>query len=47
MRRRHRNTHRVIWLVLAPLLPAIVLLSLALRPIGPAETPQIQLAPPR
>jgi hypothetical protein len=35
----------VIWLVLAGLLPAIVLLSLTLRPIGPTEAPQIQLAP--
>jgi len=47
MRRRHRETHRVIWLVLAGLLPAIVLLSLVLRPIGPTEAPQIQLAAPK
>lgn len=47
MRRGHKKTHRVIWLVLAGLLPAIVLLSLALRPVGPTEGPQIQLAPPR
>jgi hypothetical protein len=45
MRRRHRDIHRVIWLILAGLLPLIVLLSLALRPIGPTEAPQIQLAP--
>ena len=47
MRRRHRDVHRVTWLVLAFLLPAIVLLSLMLRPIGPTEAPQIQLAPPK
>ena len=47
MRRRHRQTHRVIWIVLSGLLPAIVLVSLALRPIGPTEAPQIQLAPPK
>jgi len=29
MRRRHRNAHRMIWIVLAGLLPLIVLLSLA------------------
>ena len=47
MRRRHRVTHRAIWLVLAGVLPAIVLLSLALRPTGPTEAPQIRLAPPK
>ncbi|MGA3004232.1 MAG: hypothetical protein ABSE20_21170 [Acetobacteraceae bacterium] len=47
MRRRHRDVHRVAWLALAFLLPAIVLLSLMLRPIGPTEAPQIQLAPPK
>jgi hypothetical protein len=47
MRRRHRDAHRVIWLILAGLLPLIVLLSLAKRPIGPTEAPQIQLAPPK
>ena len=47
MRRRHRDTHRLIWIVLAGLLPAVVLLSLALRPVGPVESPQIQLAPPK
>ena len=47
MRRRHREVHRVAWLVLAFLLPAIVLASLMLRPIGPTEAPQIQLAPPK
>jgi hypothetical protein len=47
MRRRHRGAHRAIWLVLAGLLPAVVLLSLALRPIGPTEAPQLLLAPPK
>ena len=45
--RRHRAVHRAIWLVLAGLLPLIVLMSLVLRPNGPAEAPQIQLAPPK
>ena len=47
MKRRHRAAHRLIWTVLAGLLPAIVLLSLALRPTGPTEAPQIQLPPPK
>jgi hypothetical protein len=47
VRRRHRALHRIIWLVLAGLLPVVVLLSLALRPTGPTEAPQIQLAPPK
>jgi hypothetical protein len=47
MRRRHRATHRTIWLLLAGLLPAIIVLSLVLRPIGPTEAPPIQLAPPK
>lgn len=47
MRRRHRAIHRVTWLVLAGLLPAILLVSLLLRPVGPTEAPQIQLAPPK
>jgi hypothetical protein len=47
VRRAHRRAHRVIWLVLACLLPLVVLLSLAARPIGPTEAPQIRLAPPK
>jgi hypothetical protein len=47
MRRRHRDVHRATWLLLAVLLPAIVLVSLTLRPTGPSEAPQIQLAPPK
>ena len=45
MRRRHRAAHRAIWLVLAVLLPATVLLALALRPSGPVEAPAIRLGP--
>jgi hypothetical protein len=47
MKRRHRNTHRIVWLLLAGLLPAVILLSLMLRPIGPTEAPQIQLMAPK
>jgi hypothetical protein len=47
MRRRHREVHRMTWLVMALLLPAIVLVSLMLRPVGPTEAPQIQLAAPK
>lgn len=46
MRRRHRAAHRLIWLALAVLLPAAVLLPLALRTGGPLEAPAIRLAPP-
>jgi hypothetical protein len=45
MRRRHRAAHRVIWVVLAALLPATALLALALRPSGPIEAPAIRLGP--
>lgn len=47
MRRRHRDVHRMTWRVMALLLPAIVAVSLVLRPIGPTEAPQIQLAAPK
>jgi hypothetical protein len=43
VRLRHRAAHRVVWLLLAGLLPAIILLSLVLRPIGPLEAQQMQL----
>jgi hypothetical protein len=46
MRRRHRQAHRVIWATLAMLLPAILLVALAIRPSGPTETQPVQLAPP-
>jgi hypothetical protein len=47
MRRRHRHVHRLVWLLLAGLLPAVVLFALAMRPTGPTEAPQIQLSPPK
>ncbi len=47
MRRAHIRAHRAIWLLLAVLMPAIVVVSAVLRPIGPDEAPQIQLAPPK
>jgi hypothetical protein len=47
MKRRHRSAHRTIWLILAGLLPAIVLLCLIFRPSGPIESPPVQLAPPK
>jgi len=47
MKPSHRAAHRLIWLILAGLLPAVVLVSLALRHTGPDEAPQIQLAPPK
>ena len=37
MRRRHRAAHRRIWLLLAALLPALLLGTLALRQNGPTE----------
>jgi hypothetical protein len=46
MKRGHRRAHRLIWLVLAGLLPAVLLVALAVRPVGPTEAPQIRLAPP-
>lgn len=47
MRRRHRQMHRVIWTVLAVLLPGILLAALAIRPSGPTETAPVLLAPPK
>jgi hypothetical protein len=47
MRRRHRDTHRIVWLLLAGLLPAVIVVSLVLRPIGPTEAPQTLLTPPK
>lgn len=46
MRRGHRAAHRRIWLVLAFLLPAVVVVSMALRRVGPLEAPAMQLSPP-
>jgi len=45
MRLAHRRAHRRIWVGLSLLLPAILLLSLALRQGGPDPAPQ-RLAPP-
>lgn len=47
MTRAHQRAHRVLWLLLAGLLPGVLLLALAARPTGPTEAPQIQLAPPK
>jgi hypothetical protein len=46
MKRRHRQAHRMIWMLLAVLLPAAVLLPLALRPSGPLEAPAVRLSQP-
>jgi hypothetical protein len=37
----------MIWLVLAWLLPAIILIAVILRQTGPVEVPQIQLSAPK
>jgi hypothetical protein len=47
MRRRHRIAHRRIWLVLAVLLPAILIIAMTIRRDGPFETPAIRLAAPK
>jgi hypothetical protein len=47
MRQRHRQVHRLAWVVLALLLPGILLVALAVRRGGPTETAAIQLAPPK
>ena len=47
MRRGHRAVHRRIWLVLAFLLPAVMIVSMALRRVGPLESPAVQLSPPQ
>lgn len=41
----HRRAHRRIWVGLSLLLPAILVLSLALRQPGPDPAP-VRLAPP-
>ncbi len=46
MRQRHRQVHRLAWVVLALLLPGVLLVALAVRRGGPTETAAIQLAPP-
>lgn len=47
MRRRHRIAHRRIWLVLAVLLPAILIIAMTIRRDGPFEAPAIRLAAPK
>lgn len=44
MQRRHRAAHRVIWLVLAVLLPAILIGAMSVRRNGPIEAPQVRLS---
>lgn len=46
MREGHRRAHRRIWVALSLLLPAILLLGLALRRGGPEEAVPVLLAPP-
>jgi hypothetical protein len=44
MRRRHRATHYRIWVILAALLPALLIGTLALRRNGPSETMPTELS---
>ena len=46
MRLAHRRTHRVVWLLLAVLLPAILLGALAIRRDGPREAAPVRLPGP-
>ena len=43
MQRRHRAAHRIIWLVLAVLLPVILVVAMSARRNGPIEAPQVHL----
>ena len=43
MQRRHRRAHARIWSVLAFLLPALLLVALVIRQVGPAEAPAVKL----
>jgi hypothetical protein len=45
MKRAHRSVHRLVWLVLSPLLALILWLSLALRPPEPVNTDLPEIAP--
>ena len=45
MRQAHRRAHALIWPVMAVLLPAILVLSLALRRGGPEEAAPVRLSP--
>jgi len=46
MRRAHRRSHHRIWLALAFILPAVLLLSLAARRTGPIEAASVRIAAP-
>ena len=46
MKRAHRAAHRRLWLGLAVLIPAILIVSLIIRQDGPFERPAVQIAPP-
>jgi hypothetical protein len=46
-RRRHRATHRIVWVILAVLLPVILIGAMSIRRDGPLEAPAIRLAAPR
>ena len=37
MKRTHRSAHRLIWLLLAPILAAIVIIALQVRPAAPVN----------
>ena len=47
MQRPHRRAHARIWMVLAVLLPAIIVLALVMRRNGPTEAPPVRLSPPQ
>jgi cytochrome oxidase assembly protein ShyY1 len=46
MRRAHRRSHFRIWIGLAVLLPAILLVAMVARQDGPREAPAVRLSPP-
>ncbi len=47
MQRLHRQAHARIWMVLALLLPAIIVLALVIRQNGPTEAPPVRLSAPQ
>jgi hypothetical protein len=47
MRRRHRDAHRRIWLLLAVLLPVLLVGAMSIRRDGPFEAPAIRLIAPQ
>lgn len=47
MQRRHRAAHRMIWLILAILLPLVLIGAMSIRRDGPLEAPAIRLAAPQ